>query len=179
MCSKSLQPVFTAGLALLCAACATARLPQEQPSAALAANRTSNPLRVEAQKQTLLAVKVVITASGVQPVNSTIVRAPLPSNSAIQDLSVRTKANQTVLFDYTIADPRLAEVEGRQPLILPSAQAILYAPLSEQVTTLEVIALPGRPNVSKGGAFPIEELARRACRERRVLEECQALLNER
>jgi hypothetical protein len=128
----------------------------------------------------LLAVEVSVSAEGVRALGASVIRAPAKANSATPDLRVTARAGESVVADYTIADPRRVEIEGKEWKMLPEGRAFIYAPLSEGLTEFRIEPLPGRErDASKGGTLDARELARRACEGRTELEECRRVLGAR
>ena len=125
-----------------------------------------------------LAVEVQVTAGGVTPLGATIVLGPPKANSALTDLSVRALAGDRVLAEYVMADPRLAEVDDTGTVVLEAAQTFVYAPLSPDLTVLEITAVEGRVGVSTGGTTDLKPLIWQACNEQPDIKACQEILRK-
>lgn len=126
-----------------------------------------------------LVIEARVTAKGVETSGVTIVRGPAKANSALPDLMVRSLAGEEVLAAYTTPDPRLAEIEGERHLVLDVAQTYVYAPLSADLTAVEIKRADGAPpDVTRGAILNTQPLLWLACRERPELEECQKVLEK-
>jgi hypothetical protein len=134
------------------------------------------------RRQVLLAVEVAVRADGVEAVGARVIRAPAPSHSAEADLRVTARAGSQTVADYTIPDPRLAEVDRREGeggglRILPEGRIIVFAPLSENLSEIVIAPVEGRDErVSKGGTLDARTLAVRACEGQDTIEECRRVL---
>jgi hypothetical protein len=126
-----------------------------------------------------MAVEVEITAEGVTPVGVSIVRGPARPNSAQADLSVRAFTSDAVVSQYTIADPRLVEVEGEGWRQLPSARIFVHVPLDTDLRQLLIVPVAGREaDTSPGGAVDLQPLMKEACKEQPDLDPCKDILQE-
>ena len=130
-----------------------------------------------------LAVEIEVTAEGVRPIGVSIVRGPDKSSSALADLLVTARAGDEVFAEYTIPDPRLAEVDSEGQRTLTRAPTFVFVPLSavlaEPELKLEIVPVPGREEfVSEGGTLDLVPLVTRACKARPELEECQKIFQE-
>ena len=170
---------------LLLASCATNGPSEEERVAAQANAKASRNAVASAPNATTtsiaqLAVEVEITAEGIKPIGATIVQAPPKTNSAIADLRVQAVGAER--WEYTMADPRLAEVDDPKEQggrVLPSARWYVYAPLSVAVTAVSVqpVAQQTERAVSRGGTIDVRELAAEACtRTKSELPACREIV---
>ncbi|MEO8380715.1 MAG: hypothetical protein ABI779_13710 [Acidobacteriota bacterium] len=150
---------------LLLPYCATSSPSEDEQKAARANADASKDMTAASTAQ--LAVEVEITASSVTPVGATIVQAPPKTNSAIADL--RVQAVGADRWEYTMADPRLAEIDDaneQRAVVLPTARWYVYAPLSVSVTAISVQPVSeAKREVSRGGTIDVRGLAAEACRK--------------
>jgi hypothetical protein len=133
----------------------------------------------------LLAVEVNVRADGLDVVSAKVIRGPSTPNSAEYDLLVTARAGDRTIAEYVIPDPRLAEVLGhgseeRGHLILPEAATVVFAPLTEDLTEIQIAPIKGREErASKGGTIDARTLAARACEGQTGIEECQRIPRSR
>lgn len=138
-------------------------------------NSQSTATAAVSGQQLQLAVEVEVTASGVTPIGAVIIRAPQRTSSGLPDLRVTIDGSQPTA--YSLADPRLAQVDAEGERVLPSARTFIHAPLSANLGSVRIEPMdPGRKDVSRGGVIDLRPLLVRACEEARELQECQAIL---
>jgi hypothetical protein len=127
-----------------------------------------------------LAVEVKISEEGAQALDSTIIYVPVQTDDTLGgDFAVRFRAGSEVIASYEIPDPRLFELEDQQYIVASEAQTFIYAPLSKNLTDVQI--RPVRQIVFlHGPAFepPIDTinlvpLVQQACAEQAELAECQ------
>ena len=124
-----------------------------------------------------LVVTIVVTKSDITPVRSQLTRGPAKANSAFPDLVVRSFAGTNLNMDYTIQDPRFIH-RGEEWIELPSAEIMVFVPLSSTVDKVTIRPVQGRRGmVSKGGEFNPLRWAIIACRkEGRDFAACQPIV---
>ena len=111
-----------------------------------------------------LVITALVTKSDFKPVRSQLIRGPTKANSAFPDLVVRSYVDTNLVMDYTIQDPRFIH-RGEEWVELPSAEIMIFVPLSSTVDNVTIRPLDGRRGiVSKGGEFNPLTWAIIACR---------------
>jgi hypothetical protein len=121
-----------------------------------------------------LVVKLEITKTSITPFESSLVRGPDKTSSAIKDLQIRALNSTGVVAQYSVADPRFLRFEpGASPRDLArshrvrelaSSDLIIYVPLSSTIDKVEIVPEPGRDDiVSSGGDFDPLPWATVAC----------------
>lgn len=114
--------------------------------------------------QPLLAVEVEITANGVIPLDASIIFAPRTTDSA--DPELRVRANGVEGWEYTIANPLIAQVEdpeNPQTIVLESARIPVFVPLSPALTSITIEPIAESDATVRGGTFDVRKLAAQAC----------------
>jgi hypothetical protein len=140
-------------------------------------NAQASPQLFGATSQPQLAVEIEVTADTVRPLQGTVVVAPPPANAAIPDLNVVGRGSRGRVVEYSIIDPRLAEIERDGVKVLPAARTFVHVPLSADLERVDIVPVAGRAKVvSKGGSFDPRPLARKACRSARELPACASSL---
>jgi hypothetical protein len=102
-----------------------------------------------------LAVEVRLTGQSAEVTQTKIVNAPLPLSTGKSDLQVRavSQTNAT-LHQYSIDDPRVAEVEGQGYITLPTATTWVYAPADAALQAIDVAPSAGRARAFDSSEAP-------------------------
>lgn len=125
----------------------------------------------------ILAVEVEVTAEGIRPIGSKIIRAPMKKSSALADLHLKAMAEQSVLVEYTFPDPRLVEVDSLEHKTLPRATTFVFLPLTSSLSEVRISPVKGREKmVSGGGVFDPRPMMKKACEGEKMLDECKKIL---
>jgi hypothetical protein len=161
-------------------ACETARTSTLSPQQAEKAAKSNEKDTYQSTKDELklqLALEIEFTQGGISVVGSKIIRAPVKANSAMSDLVVQAKSGERVVGEYSVADPRLVEVEKEGGKVLPQARAFVYLPLTADLTELSIRPAQGREGaVSQGGVIALKPHMKEACEKRREIDVCQEIL---
>jgi hypothetical protein len=170
-------PVALLLMCFVAAGCATSGGVESEATRKAAESNAESHWKPAADDDLQLAVEVEIRADGLTPMGATVVRAPRKTNSAIADLSVRATGASGPTGEYAMADPRLAEVDRSGEQILQSARSFVFAPLTPDLTTIEVRPLTGAKRaVSRGGTIDARPLLWAACEKEREIPTCIQVL---
>ena len=125
-----------------------------------------------------LAITVEVTVDTVTPLASELVRGAGKANSAAADLQVIPSAAGVETGVYSMSDPRFFRLEQSEWRTAPSANAIVFVPLSATIDKLEITPLPGRqPFTSAGATFDPRQWAVLACQaSTATFAECPAVI---
>ena len=124
--------------------------------------------------QLILAIEIEVTAAGIRPLESQVIRAPMKTNSALADLHLKAFSGQAIISEYTFPDPRLVEVNSSGLRTLPKATTFIFVPLNRQLTLIRIDPVRSREKfVSRGGMFDPQPLMNQACENKQMYKECR------
>jgi hypothetical protein len=87
----------------------------------------------------ILALQLRITDTRATVERTELVRAPLPQGSGNAELRVRANARTSrAIYEYTMEDPRLAEIDGQGYVVLPEAKVWVFAPANTDLQSIEL-----------------------------------------
>ena len=127
-----------------------------------------------------LAINIEFTSEGINAVSTRIIYNIAQTDEMLNnDLVVVFQEGDKVFAEYNIPDPRIAEVEGGEYIMLPTAQTYVYVPLNTALTELIIkpLSKEGQSELPGKNSIDLVDLIQQACEQQPEVDECKELVN--